>query len=304
MSTIFITIPAYEDDLLISTIDGALSNAKNPENLHFAIALMYDVLPDLSRYVNNFKFITYEKATRPGLNMIRHDLFNLYDGEDYLLMVDSHTLFAKNWDSDLIKELSDLRSIYGNKTIISKQVPAYAGPLESPMNEKTIWEIQNNDADSFLFKIWAEVKPYDQDPGYYLVNHASGHFFFAPGNFVTEVGIIPVQGHYAQEEMLSYTSFMHGWSIYARSDYLHIGHNSEPYNKKLYKVSAFAKDEKPWGVKQDSDSTMKELEKMFLYNTGKYKIDTDKSPIDFYKSVNIDKEFLNYLSTVESENNV
>lgn len=301
MSTIFITIPAYEDPLLIDTIEGALSNAAHPENLHFAIALMYDELPQLDKYTKNFKFIRYEKSTRPALNLIRHKLFSMHDGEDYLLMVDSHTLFAPNWDTDLLSELSELQNIHGKKVLISKQVPDMTGSILAPkgtpsvMHEKTTWEIDPDDSRGFLIQLWAMVKPCDQDPGYYLVNHASGHFLFAPGEFVSDVGILPVQGHYAQEEMLSYISFMRGWSIYARSDYLHIGHNSVPYNRIIYNADSMGKDEKTWGIQQDEKDTLIEIENMFLYNSGRFKIETDKQPVDFYRSVGIGQEFLNYL---------
>lgn len=300
MSTIFITIPAYEDPLLIETIEGALNNARYPENLHFAISLIYDKLPlpSLDKYTTNFKFIKYEKESRPALNMIRHELFNLYDGEDYLLMIDSHTLFAPNWDSDLVSDHLQLKNIYGKKTIISKQVPALVGPI-SVLNEKTLWEIDLSNDKGFLHQIWAVPKEYQQKPGYYLVNHASGHFLFAPGNFVTEVGIVPVQGHYAQEEMLSYTSFMNGWSIFARSDYHHIGHNSQPYNQILYNVDAMDKDEKIWGIQQDSDEIIKEIENLFLYNTGKYQIKTNRIPLDFYRAMSIEKEYLQYLKELQ-----
>ena len=302
MSTIFITIPAYEDPLLIDTIQGALDNAKYPESLHFAIALMYDTLPSLEKYSNNFKYLVYDKATRPALNMIRHNLFNLYDGEDYILMIDSHTNFANNWDVDLINDHLQLKNIYGKKTIISKQVPSLVGQITdeygmpTALNEKTLWEIDPDSTKSFLHRIWGEPKPYKQSLGYYLVNYASGHFLFAPGEFAVEVGIVPVQGHYAQEEMLSYTSFMHGWSIFARSDYHHIGHNSTPYNQVLYDTDDIDKDEKPWGVQEDSEEIVKDIENLFLYNTGRFKIKTNRTPLDFYKAVSIEKEYLDYLN--------
>jgi hypothetical protein len=294
MSTIFITIPAYEDPLLIETIEGALKNARYPENLHFAIALTYDVEPSLDQYVDNFKYIRYQKESRPALNMIRHELFNLYSGEDYLLMIDSHTLFAPNWDTDLILDHFQLKNIYGKKTVISKQVPHLVGPI-SILNEKTMWEIDLGNDKGFLHKLWAEVKPYKQNAGYYLVNHASGHFLFAPGNFVTEVGILPVQGHYAQEEMISYISFMNGWSIFARSDYHHIGHNHQPYNQALYAKDSLGKDQKSWGIQQDSEETIKEIENLLLYNTGRYQIKTNRTPLDFYKAMSIEKEYLQLL---------
>lgn len=301
MPTIFITIPAYEDPLLIDTIEGALANAKYPENLYFAIALTYSVLPDLSKYTKNFKYLRYEKASRPALNMIRHELFKLYDNEDYLLMIDSHTLFAPNWDADLISDHTQLKSLYGKKTIISKQVPALAGPIlgedgsRSALNEKTIWEFEGEKTKRFIKRLWAQPREYSQKPGYYFVGHASGHFFFAPGNFVTDVGIVPVQGHYAQEEMLSYTTFMHGWAIFARSDYHHIGHNSQPYNQLLYSEDAIDKDEKSWGVQEDSEDVLLDIENLLINNEGPFKIKTDRTPLDFYKAMSVEKEYLEYL---------
>jgi hypothetical protein len=293
MSTIFITIPAYEDPLLMDTIEGALANAKYPDRLHFAIALIYNQNPPIESYTRNFNFVQYDPQTRPGVNLIRHELLSFYNNEDYFLMIDSHTMFAKNWDVDIINDHLKLRSIYGKKTIISKQVPPHVGPIT--LDETTVWELRSGWPGGFAGQLEARPKPYKQNPGYYLTNYASFHFFFAPGNFVKEVGITPINNLYCEEPLLSYQSFMHGWTIFARSDYHHIGHNDRPYNLSLYKVDM--PDEKIWGMQNDSEEVLQDIDNLLLYNTGRYRIQTSRTPLDFYRSINLEKDFLKFKET-------
>jgi hypothetical protein len=200
-------------------------------------------------------------------------------------------MFASNWDVDLVNDHLKLKSMYGKKTIISKQVPPHIGPIT--LDENTVWEIRSGWPGGFAGQLEARPKSKKQNPGYYLTNYASFHFFFAPGSFVSDVGITPINNLYCEEPMLSYRSFMHGWSIFARSDYHHIGHNDRPYNLSLYKVDM--PEEKIWGMQQDSQEVLDDIDNLLLHNTGRFHIETNRTPLDFYISVNIEKEYLNYL---------
>jgi hypothetical protein len=292
MPTIFITIPAYEDFLLEKTISGALENASNPESLRFAVALQYKKVPtpDLSRYLNQCKIVTYDVDSRPGVNFIRAELLKFYNNEDYFLMIDSHTNFAPNWDTDLIKELNAL----GPKSIISKQVPSNVGDVsmhDNLMNEKTLWVLEPNLPGGINGIIKAYPQKHEFKTRVEKTSYASFHFFFTYGNFVPEVGISKINNHYSEEPLLSYQAFLYGWDIYAIVPYNHIGHNDLEYNLSVYN-SEHPEEDKVWGIQKDGEDILKELDLFYINNElSIFKIqNSPRKTKDFYEAIGISFE--------------
>ena len=122
--TIFISIASYRDPELIRTIKSAIDNATYPENLYFGVVLqeMEKFEPDLS-WVPNLKLVKIHQKDARGAGFARAQAMNLYNGEDYYLQIDSHTMFERNWDLLCIEQFKKAQTIANNKKIILSYFP-------------------------------------------------------------------------------------------------------------------------------------------------------------------------------------
>jgi hypothetical protein len=111
---IFVQIASYRDPELIKTIKSAIENAKNPENLVFAIARQFhpdDKFDDLSEYQNDerFRVLDIPYLESKGACWARNQIQQLYKNEKYTLQIDSHMRFAENWDEGMINMVKQLQ---------------------------------------------------------------------------------------------------------------------------------------------------------------------------------------------------
>ena len=114
METIFISVPALDDSELLPTIRDAFIKAKNPERVNVGIALMYstgkykrDFKAGVRPYGDRVKHTEVKVTSRNvfetlGVGKGRKVASELYGNQDYVLQIDSHTLFPQDWDEKLI----------------------------------------------------------------------------------------------------------------------------------------------------------------------------------------------------------
>lgn len=135
MKSIYIAIPSLDDSELVPTILNAFSAAKNPESVFIGVSLLArdkwrekDFLSATKKYKDNirFEFIHLNKRTKQRLFVGdgRTRATALYSGEDYFLQVDAHTMFAKDWDVDLISAHKKACKVVGNDKVV---LTAYSG---------------------------------------------------------------------------------------------------------------------------------------------------------------------------------
>jgi hypothetical protein len=301
---IFISIPAYEDPLLLQTIKSCLDNAENPNRLRFVIALQYkkNSLPDISSFMNDarFTFLTYDVDSRPGVIQIRKKILEYFKNEEYYLMIDSHMLFEKKWDTILIK---DLREISENKkhkkVIISKTLSSHLGKKDdddyfgNPEICKWSLSLSFSKNKEWLdsFDLRASTQEYYGKNKYELTNFISCHFMFTTGNWVKDVGIILPFEAFHEQEFLSFHSFLKGWDIYSFPFYNHLVHLHAPYNLNVYGQEF---SEKLFSSKEESLlEEMAALKNVYIYNDfSKLKIlNTKRTPEDFFKSINLEESY-------------
>jgi hypothetical protein len=314
MPSIFLNIPSYEDPILSKTIDSALSNADNPENLFFAIASQYkeNKEPDFSKYNDQVGVIRYEIETRPAANLIRRDLINkFFKNQDYLLLIDSHMIFAKHWDTILINDYKELQELYGQKVIISKQVPGQAGDISmfrEISNEITRWNpMKLDDLDpknfskipgTFQKKLNGRVYLSETKDKFNLTQYASSHFFFVMSSYIKEVGIIEAHNQISEEQVNSFLAFINGWDIYSVKNFNHMGHLDKDYNLGVYGVEW--RPERSYGALWDDEQVMAEIDNLLLYNDhSRFSAKNAKRPpIDFYRLIGLEKEYLYVLENM------
>lgn len=224
--TIFVAIASYIDNDLRNTILSCINQAKYPENLSFGVLLQYNneletnesCIDDLiQKYDIRLDKIKYEESQ--GNAWARNYVSRFYQDETYVLQIDSHLRFAKNWDEFLINEHSKLKG----KPIISYLSPPFHRNEELGVD----YQFDNlNNLDLLnipkIEKITDEYWPIFQ--GYTNIQPTNGlnkmvpilycGFVFAKGEWIREIENDPEHYYTGEEFALSIRSFTHGYDIY------------------------------------------------------------------------------------------
>lgn len=129
--SIFVSIPTLHDKEIFSTIFSALKNSKT--NVNIGVASMTDVefyknIKSTFKNNHNVKIKWFNPNENRGVGNGRNNAKSLYDGEDYFIQVDSHTLFEDSWDIKLLEMYNRSLDITKNKKTI---LTAYLGHYHS-----------------------------------------------------------------------------------------------------------------------------------------------------------------------------
>ena len=237
--SIFIAMPTMHDTEFEATILDAFSKANKPEDIYFGIRSMSSSDKEkekLDKVKNQFgkrirgyvdTISEHNRLQKLGTGIARKAVAELYDGEDYILSIDSHTLFIDGWDSLLIKlykeavvETGNLKSILTAYPSKYKYINGERKFLDSNMLYPYIgWE-QNWTLDEFPFlsrPLWEGCLPWMVKPLQHSVKKFlptgkfSYNFSFSGQMFLydedTEIVIM-------EEDMIKTFKLLHdGWEL-------------------------------------------------------------------------------------------
>jgi hypothetical protein len=222
-SRIFISIASYLDPMLFFTLNDAVAKASRPELLSLGVVDQHlddqraaiTALP----FARQVRYVHLHPQDTLGVSWARSTAFSLYDGEAFLLQVDSHTLFEPGWDEQLRKLHATLRersakpviSTYPYRFDMVDGVPQYA-PGEGrtalvlrPHPEKGLAP------DDAVLRFMARHL-FTSEP--VMGCHVSAGFLFAAGGFVEEVPYDPWLYFHGEEQSLAVRAFTRGWDIF------------------------------------------------------------------------------------------
>ena len=225
--SIFVSIASYRDPELTRTIKSAISNASNPDELHFSIVVQdfEENTPDLS-WVPNLSLVTMHPKEARGAGYARSIAMKAYNNQDYYLQIDSHTLFEKDWDTISIDEHNKAKSIAQNDKIILSYFP----PPFHIEPDKSIFFIKNDKR--------KPAYPTKQKPLFTRRNHWTAQrvefsdrsrrypeesstilagFVFTTGNIVKEIPYDPEISFFGEELCFAVRAWTRGWDIYSPS---------------------------------------------------------------------------------------
>lgn len=218
---IFIHLPAYREPELIPTIKDAILNAKNAERLVFGICRQFNPEDkfdniDEFRSDNRFKIIDMPYEQAKGLAFARYQINTMLENEEYLLQLDSHHRFAKNWDSTLIEMHDGLKKKGFKKPILGGYLPMY-DPKNDP--EARVMEPWQSICQCFYPHGTIFIRPMsfinkeiltEPIPARFL----SGHFSFADNHWGKTIKH-DIDIYFSGEEInLTVRSFTHGYDIF------------------------------------------------------------------------------------------
>jgi hypothetical protein len=133
--SIFIAMPTMHDTELLPTVFDAFENAKS-HDIHFGIRFLSSSPEEekklstlISTFGGNIKgYFDYinehNRLDKIGTGKARKGVSELYDGQDFVLSIDSHTKFSEGWDEKLAWLYADASKLTGNKKSIITAYPS------------------------------------------------------------------------------------------------------------------------------------------------------------------------------------
>ena len=132
--TIYISIPSIEDVEVLKTIENAFSSSDIPERVFIGISV-FDRNEDIFLKIKEMKNVNisseYTKLSEDSLSIMgtgngRYRAVELYSGQDFILQIDSHTMFLDGWDTSLINLFEEFKSDYkSDKFVFTGYLPGY-----------------------------------------------------------------------------------------------------------------------------------------------------------------------------------
>ena len=223
--TILISIASYRDPELVRTIKSAIDNAANPEQLYFSVVIqdLPNDIPDLS-WVKNLRLITMHPREARGAGYARSIAMTQYNNEDYYLQIDSHTLFAKNWDALCIEQHKKAQEISKNNKIILSYFPL---PYHIEDNNKISFVTKDKQKPFYPTKQtptlnrrneWTAKRLEFSDKQRRMPEQSStvlAGFVFSTGDIVKEIPYDPEISFFGEEICFAMRAWTRGWDIYS-----------------------------------------------------------------------------------------
>lgn len=222
--SIFVSLAAFNEPLLEFTLDSMFAQANTPSAIFVGLV---DQSTDNNRawlsdksYWRQIRYVQIDPIDARGVSWARSLVFSLYQDEEYLLQIDSHTWFDSGWDVQLIECLNHLKHISA-KPVLS----TYPPPFEFDDDNKPFKTLAPTTA-IYALRPYPETKPsadcatlgfrveHVQGGEFIEGYHIGAGFLFAPGAFVQDVPYDPYMYFHGEEQNLAIRAFTHGWNIF------------------------------------------------------------------------------------------
>lgn len=233
---IFVQIASYRDTECQHTVRDLFEQAAFPDRISVGICWQYDPIED----ADCFRIVTRPDQVRiypahwkdsKGISWARNAAQQLWDGEDYVLMIDSHMRFIPNWDVEIITELHRCPS---PKPFLSCSPAQYTPPYNLEPNPKTTIRrtVFFDSVGGMRFKgMYLSKAPEQPIPAAFV----AGGFMFCSSRFIEEIPYDPYMYH--DEAYIAVRLFTHGWDIFSPTrqfTYHYYRTDEDPTERKLF----------------------------------------------------------------------
>ncbi|MCF8167090.1 MAG: hypothetical protein K9K38_19230 [Rhodoferax sp.] len=220
---IFISIASYQDPMLLFTLNEALGKAQRPDLLSLAVVdqnstdqrAAISALP----FGAQVRYVLVHPTDTLGVSWARNLAFSLYDGEDYLLQIDSHMCFEQDWDANLraqhakllARSAKPIISTYPYRFDMVDGVPKY-----TPSAGKTALVLRPHpetplSADNVVLRFIGRHIFTDEAV---IGCHVAAGFLFCAGSLTQEVPYDPFLYFHGEEQSIAVRAFTRGWDIF------------------------------------------------------------------------------------------
>jgi len=287
--SIFVSLAAYRELELRTTIESAISNAKDPGSIHFGVFSQADdeEFIDVSD-IPNVKQERILASEAQGAGYARSMVMNMYNNQDYFLQIDSHSIFIKDWDLKLIEWYKKLESETKNKIIISSWALPYRydekgsvvlnSTITHDWHWKGVMEPHYNVIIPYAGLWTADRRTMKEE--YHESLCVLGGFIFSSGKLVEEVPYDPRISWHGEEIIFSIRSYCMGWRIYSIKENIIYHH----YDRDLKRIWEDKKDEWP---DLNRDGIKLSLAILSLREKGTYGINDKKQYEEYQRKAKI-----------------
>lgn len=301
---IFVSIASYRDLECDNTINSLYTNAYNPSNIYVGVCQQNksseeDCLGS-NKNNKNIRVYTMNYKNAKGPSYARYHCSKLWRGEQYYLQIDSHTIFEKDWDKNLVEMLEkckyseyleETRDIWGSKGSVKPVLSAYPKAYDQrnikgyPVFNRC--KISSNGLPIFYSELMTETvyKPVKS-----LKPFVAGGFLFLESSFLFDVPYDPyLSGLFQGEELLLASRlYTNGYDIYAPNInvlYHHYDRKGNMYYNDMPNFST-CKVEAEKRAKYIVGLDVK-LDKNFSMDIDKYSLGKVRNIVQFWKASGI-----------------
>lgn len=210
--SIFVSVASYRDQSCMNTIQNIFEQAEFPERVFVGICeqnttdVQEACVPGKFTHHANVRRLTIPHTEAKGPTYARYLCSTLFRDETYFMQIDSHTVFVKDWDSKVIKELRETPN--PDKAILTGY------PHDSKANtldEQSVpilcdSKFNNEGIPQFLASVKSAQQVKAAQGKHFVVPFTSGGFIFGPGKIVREVPFDPNLPHVFQGEEVLYSA--------------------------------------------------------------------------------------------------
>lgn len=242
MKKIFVAIASYQDSLLLNTIYDCIEKCSNESQVFFGIVDQCEDTLNLSShpFCKNITYLNIDPYYGRGPCWARSIVHSFYNNEDYVLQIDSHTLFDPEWDKSLINQYKQCQT-QSAKVILSGYPPAFEIVdnvfVKKPLVDKAPVFYPKQDSqledDNPVLKFVGYVQNTTVPIKTY---HVAGGFIFTEGNFFQTIPYDPSLYFHGEEQNIAVRAWTNGWDIYTIPNIpiYHLYHNSTNLVRSLH----------------------------------------------------------------------
>ncbi len=222
---IFVSVASFCDPELQFTLSSLFGQASQPERLHVAVI---DQSADDNRswiaaqpFAAQIRYVQLNPVDSRGVSWARSLAFSLYQNEQWLLQIDSHTLFEPGWDERLIGQCQTLCERVA-RPIISTYPPPFrfdeAGkpflPYEKSQSIYALRPKEDATMDAHSPKMPFAVTHHAIDQDFEVGHHIAGGFLFTLGRFTQDVPYDPYMYFHGEEQNMALRAYTAGYTIF------------------------------------------------------------------------------------------
>lgn len=257
MQTIFVQISSYRDRECQWTVKDLFAKATNPERVFVGICWQFvpeedqDCFVEPYPYPQQVRVADFHARDAKGLGWARGESQRLWQGEDYVLQIDSHMRFVEGWDQKMV----DMQHQCGERSVLTLYPPGYTPPDEiDEWRGAHVQAVKSFNPEGVIgftaYKVPEELSDRPQ-----ATAALAGGFIFGPGSIVRDIPADPDLFFYGEEPSLAARLWTHGYDLFS------------PHIPLIYHYYIRKESSRPWdddpGWHKRHLGTLKRLKAMF-----------------------------------------
>jgi glycosyltransferase involved in cell wall biosynthesis len=214
---IFVMMPAYRDTEAQWTIRDCFAQAADPDRVSVGVVWQVDPQDDAACFLaatrpDQVRALCFDYREARGCSWARNQGMRLWEGEGWLLQVDSHMRFAPGWDRRLLAQHALCPS---PRALLTARPPHYDLPDARHPEMFSVMTADHFDARGVL--VFGAL-PGEPPPRPAPTAFCGGGFLFGPAERAVEVPFDPHIYFLGEEPNLATRLWTHGWDLFCPTE--------------------------------------------------------------------------------------